>query len=413
MRRSAVAAAAILVALVASTAPARASWSGVPSAFTTGWSRATAVPVGPAAAATATGSTATVTWPAVTLPGGIAVGGYQVSRVDTVTSVASPAGGGCGGTVLLLTCSEASLPSGRWAYRVQAVRGNWTGSLGAQSATLTIDATAPVVAAATIQKSTGGLAGAIRQGGTYRIYANVADAGDPATGVSTVTANASSLTTGATAIPLTAGSFTVGGVTYGYRSAQLTASNPLAAGSKAFTVTATDGAGNSSGAASFSATVDNTVPTGADVQVTNGGGTVGRPEAGDRVVFTFSEAIDPEFVLAGWSGGSTGVTVRLTNNAGGDRLVIRNAANSANLPFGTVFLTNTGYVTTTRDFTASTMVMSGSTVVITLGTPSGATGTVTTASTSTWTPSSTVVDAAGNACSTTSVSESGGADVQF
>ena len=63
----------------------------------------------------------------------------------------------------------------------------------------------------------------------------------------------------------------------------------------------------------------------------------------------------------------------------GDRLTIRNAANSAELALGSVNLIGTAYVTATRDFgatgTASSMVQSGTAITITLGTPSGATGT--------------------------------------
>jgi len=70
-------------------------------------------------------------------------------------------------------------------------------------------------------------------------------------------------------------------------------------------------------------------------------------------------------------------------------------------------------VTTTRDFTGSTMQLVGSVLVFTLGTPSGATGTVVTTSNATWTPSSTVYDPAGNPASTAPVTEQGAAAVQF
>ena len=98
-----------------------------------------------------------------------------------------------------------------------------------------------------------------------------------------------------------------------------------------------------------------------------------------RVTLTFSEIIDPQSVLAGWTGAAQNVVVRITNNAGGDLLTVRNAANTAQLPLGSVNLIGTAYVTANRDFgatgTASTMVQSGTTITITLGTPSGATGT--------------------------------------
>jgi len=309
------------------------------------------------------------------------------------------------------SCVETPLPTGRWAYRIRAVRSAWVGPLGGQGPTVAVDATAPTVAAV-LQKTAGGATGAIRQGGTYRIYANVVDPGDPATGVATATANVAGLTTGSTAVALASGSFTVGSVTYNRRSAPLTATNPQPAGTRSFTVSATDAAGNATGALSFPVVVDNTAPAGADIQALNGGTTPGRAEAGDLVRFTYTEPLDPDSVLGGWGGEATTVTVRITDNNGGDRIQVRDISGSP-LPLGTAFLTQTGYVTTTRDFTGSTMQLIGSVVVLTLGTPSGATGTVASPTNATWTPSSSAYDPAGNATSTTGVTESGAGDVQF
>jgi hypothetical protein len=279
------------------------------------------------------------------------------------------------------------------------------------------DTTPPAVSSTVISKTTPYLPGYIRQGGTYYVYANVADAGCAPSGIATVTANVSTITTGATAVALVMGSYTVGGVTYNYRSASRTANAALAAGAKAYTITSTDNATNSQTQTGYSVTVDNTRPTGSTVQTANGGATAGKPEAGDRATLTFSEAIDPETVLAGWTGASTSVVVRIANNGGGDLLTIRNAANTAQLPLGSVNLIGTAYVTATRDFgatgTASTMVLSGDTITITLGTPSGATGTQATTGTMTWTPTATVTDRAGNTCMTTVANETGAADFEF
>ena len=279
------------------------------------------------------------------------------------------------------------------------------------------DWVAPSVSSTVIAKQTGYLAGSIKQGGTYYVYANVADAGCAPSGIATVRANVSTITTGSTAVALTAGSYTVGGVTYNYRSASLTANAALAAGAKAYSITSTDVATNSQTQSGYSVTVDNTRPTGSTIQTANGSTTAGKPEAGDSVTYTFSEAIDPETVLAGWTGASTNVVVRIANNGGGDLLTIRNAANAAQLPLGSVNLGGTAYVTATRDFgatgTASTMVLSGATITITLGTPSGATGTEAVTGTMAWTPTTTVTDRAGNTCMTTVTNETGAADVEF
>ena len=72
-------------------------------------------------------------------------------------------------------------------------------------------------------RPTGGVGGFIKKGGTYYVYANVTDTGNPASGVSTVNANVSAITSGSTAATLTAGTFTVDGVSYNRRSASLTA----------------------------------------------------------------------------------------------------------------------------------------------------------------------------------------------
>ena len=99
--------------------------------------------------------------------------------------------------------------------------------------------------------------GFVAQGGTYRVYANVSDAG----AIGSVTADVTSVSDGGhAAIALVAGSYTVGGVTYNYASAEQTAVTPLSEGSKSYTVTATDSAANTSSPATFSVTVDNTAP---------------------------------------------------------------------------------------------------------------------------------------------------------
>ena len=75
------------------------------------------------------------------------------------------------------------------------------------------------------------------------MYAAVTDTGNPASGVSTVTANESTVTTGQTAVALAAGSFSVGGTSYTHRTAAQTANAVLAAGSKTYSLTMADAAG--------------------------------------------------------------------------------------------------------------------------------------------------------------------------
>lgn len=280
------------------------------------------------------------------------------------------------------------------------------------------DFTAPTAGGSVIAKTAGGTPGFIKQGGAYFVYADVTDAGNPASGVSTVTSNTSSITTGATATSLASGSFSIGGLSYSHRSASVTANATLSAGSYAYSITSTDVAGNSQTQSSFTVTVDNTVPTGTAIQTANVGTIVGRPQQNDTITYTFSEPIDPNSVLAGWTGAATNVTVRINNNTPtNDQVQVFNSANTAALPLGNVNLGRTDYTTANITFgatgTKSSMTMSGNTITVRLGTQSAAGTTAAAKGTVVWTPSATATDRAGNATSTANLTESGSADKEF
>jgi|tagenome__1003787_1003787.scaffolds.fasta_scaffold20934728_1 hypothetical protein len=287
----------------------------------------------------------------------------------------------------------------------------------ASTITAAPDWTAPTSSASTIARSAGctpTTPGYLKQGGTYYVYAAVTDTGNPASGVSTVTANESAVTTGQTAVALAAASFSVGGTSYTHRTAAQTANAALAAGSKTYSLALADVAANSSSQMGLTVTVDNTAPTASDNQLTNkAGGTAGRAEAGDLATLTFSEPVEPCSVLAGWDGTSTSVTVRLTNNGNNDTLTVWNAANTTQLNLGSI-AAGANYVSASATFSPSTMVASGSTVTITLGTMTA--GTVVTSganAASIWTPSASAYDRAQNAMSTATNTESGTSDSNF
>ena len=252
-----------------------------------------------------------------------------------------------------------------------------TASNGGSSFSSAPDLTAPTASASVVGKASGGASGYIKQGASHHVYANVTDAGSPPSGTATVTANVSSFDSGETSVSLVAGSYTAGGVSYGYRSAALTANSPQGGGTYNYSLTLTDTATNSRTQTGFSVTVDNTPPTGTDIQTTDGSGDLGQPGTGDQVTFSFSEPIEPASVLAGWTGDATTVTVRIRDGGllGEDDLEIRNAANSATLPFGAVDLNSGGYVAGLLGgyavWSNSTMTMSGSQVTVTLGSHSG------------------------------------------
>lgn len=287
------------------------------------------------------------------------------------------------------------------------------------------DFRAPTASSSAIVRTGGNVAGYVKKAGTYFVYANVADTGNPASGVATVTADVSQLTPGTAAAPLTAGSYTAAGVTYNYRSASLTGSPAVAEGAKTYSLTLTDVAGNAATQSGFGVVYDNTPPTGVDVQTTNGGGPLGVGAAGqgDTIVYTFSEPIDPTTVLAGWNGSATNVAVRLLNGTliptTNERILVYDATDTTQLALGSIDLGRDDYVLLgdTKFGTAgspSTMVMSSNTITVTLGALNGlginlgaGNGTML------WTPSASALDRAGNVTSTAGVTESGAADREF
>jgi hypothetical protein len=288
------------------------------------------------------------------------------------------------------------------------------------------DWTAPTSTAQAVGRSTAYNTGFIKEGGSYYVYAEVGDTGNPASGTASVTTNVSSLTSGDTAVALTAGSYSAGGTTYNYRSAAMTAAASLSEGSKSYTITSTDGAANVA-TQSFTTVVDNTAPTAVDVQSTNVvGGTVGHLDPGDVLTLTYSGTMDPYSILAGWTGATTDVQAALVDGGGttDDYMVVYNtAASPVQIPLGTIDLGSPNYLKTgtgnyvsyglTGAAVPSTMKQTGASITVTLGTASGATSTSSTAAKMTWTPSTSATDIAGNADTAAPATESGTAHVNF
>jgi hypothetical protein len=283
------------------------------------------------------------------------------------------------------------------------------------------DFVAPDASAVTVYKTKGYLTGSVRPTGPYRVFANVTDTGNPASGTASVRADTSQLTAGATATTLTGGSSTVGGTAYNYSSAvgsPLTVGSTVGNGSKPWTLTMADVAGFIR-TRNYNVTVDGTAPTATDVQATNtSGGTAGKPETGDTFTYTFSERIDPYSIVDGWTGAPRSVYFVIQKTNPNNTIYLYDGANT--LPLGQVVTDKDRYVAPSSTtpyvyFTGSTMTQSGDTITVVLGNPS--TGTVavvdTTPSPLTWTPSSTPYDAAGNSMSTAPVIESGVSDLDF
>ena len=300
-------------------------------------------------------------------------------------------------------------------------------SNGSNSFSADTDFTPPSITAGPVIDRSGDCSpnttGFVHQGGAYFVYANATDTGgNPSSGVSTVTADASNVTASQSSASMTTsgGPWTVASTSYNYRSSSITADNPLAAGSKNYSVTATDAHSNSTNA-SASVTVDDNAPSATDVQTTNKtGGTQGKAEQNDTITFTFSETIEPCSILSGWDGTSTNVSLHIGDNTGTggfDKVTIYQTDNTTVIPLGTVTLGANNYVKGSTDtiFNPSTMVQTGSAITITLGTLTTTAGNVTTggAGNMVWTPSATANDPAGNACSTTTRTETGASDKDF
>ena len=139
-------------------------------------------------------------------------------------------------------------------------------------------------------------------------------------------------------------------------------------------VRATDTVGNVS-TSSRAFAIDRTKPIAAGLTTTNAS-TLRKLEVGDTYTLTWNEAINPASILAGWNGtGPQSVVVRATNANNNDKLTVYNASNTTLLPLGTLSLKRGDYVTAAMTFgltgTPSTLTMSGNSVTITLGTPSG------------------------------------------
>ena len=180
---------------------------------------------------------------------------------------------------------------------------------------------------------------------------------------------------------------------------------------------ATDTLGNVATSAVVSAYVNNTGPTGTDVQGANGG-INDRLDAGDSVAFTYSEAIAPASILAGWNGSSTAIRVRANNAGTSDSMEFYDAANTTALGLlasGTSLAINIDHVTAPTVFNA-TIARSGATVTVTLGSlisgavtamPKGKNAMI-------WQTSSQATSSAtGKPVLPTTVTESGASDLDF
>jgi hypothetical protein len=344
----------------------------------------------------------TIADPGSPLQGTISLSGTATDSGSGVAAVHmqyAPAGTtgwttGCTATTAPYNCSfnTAALADGLYDLRAQAVDAAGNTASSTTLASRRIDNTAPAVSVVD--------PGAyVRQ--TITVTASATDAGSSVTSVTiqrapTGTNTWTTICTDSTspyACSLNTGALADGG--YDLRA------------------TATDLAGNTATSAILAnRVVDNTAPTGVDIQTTNvAGGTEAKPETGDLITYSFSEPMSPASILAGWTGATTTVVVRFTNG-NPDVVTVWNATNTTQLALGSV-RSGKKYVTGDVLFSGSTAVMSGGTIVVTLGVPNGSTATASGKTQLQWTLSTLATDLAGNPLTAGTVAETGATDNDF
>jgi len=207
-----------------------------------------------------------------------------------------------------------------------------------------------------------------------------------------------------------------------------TTATALAQGTYTAQASQSDSASHTGVSAAHTFTIDTTVPTATDIAAFDAGTagtTAGHLDVGDRIVFSYSEAIAPASVLAGFTGASTAIEVRFFHSSGTSKdtfsVLDTDNAHTVKLESGSTTAggvkTFGDYVSTTATF-AATMKQSADAkhVTLTLGgpAPAGVQTTAVTAKAMTWGVPAGVTDRATNAVVTNSaVPEAGAADRDF
>ncbi|MBN8868021.1 MAG: hypothetical protein J0H98_10750 [Solirubrobacterales bacterium] len=190
------------------------------------------------------------------------------------------------------------------------------------------DLTPPTVARAVLRKSYGGVSGftgcglggcSVLDARQFFLYAQVADGGDPPSGISSVNGTVG----GASANMSDAGGpWTVDGQSFNYRSNLLTRSSAqLSPGTRSFTINAADSGGRSVTSSPYAFDVDTTRPAPTTVDVANGSGSPGRPDAGDTITYEYDSPIDPSSILGNWTSSGPPTTYTDEWNGGSTAVV--------------------------------------------------------------------------------------------
>jgi len=296
---------------------------------------------------TVAGRDVTVNWTQDTLSDG------ATKTASSVTRTASPASGNCvsgspfaAGTT---TCSDSGLPSGTWSYTVTPVfAGTWHGTAGTASVVV------PSPSLALSPSSVGVLASNVSLAGTVAAFLD-GDTFSNGTGSA-----ASWWLNGAASNALTAAGWTspLAASAHGSESGTFTinAGNDVPLGTSTITY---QGSGTDVGtAATFTA---------GTAALSNGTGTVNKPDKGDKVVITFPQAVNPGTICTGWTGSllaTNHVTISIADQSGSDVLSISDGGGTdcgtgGTFHVGTINLGTTDYTTGTLTYGGGSTNVSG------------------------------------------------------
>jgi arylsulfatase A-like enzyme len=193
----------------------------------------------------------------------------------------------------------------------------------------------------------------------------------------------------------------------------------VADGAHLITAVARDAAGNTATSVAEQVTVDNTSPSGSDLQTCAApatcGPTVGVPENGDSLTYYFSSPIDPTSLIAGWDGSARTVSARISPDVPqfnyADTLSIDGVPNLGTVD--TVLNTYNGWYDTLL-YSASTLQMSADRRSATLALGGGTPGLpIQFRGYMIWSPGAGVRDALGRTLCTCQTVESGTFDRDF
>ena len=246
-------------------------------------------------------------------------------------------------------------------------------------------------------------AGIVEPGAAFEICAQVSDQGNPPAGLKTVTADATAIS-GNAAVPLSLASCHIGSGTYNYSSATQTAKAGLTVGATlSYTLHMTD-ALSQAAAQSYTVLVQAAAPPAgcraSSITATNGGAAVQQMDSGDVILFGFTEPIDKQSIIPGWTGNGAAppVTIKVADHSSADLITV--VYNGTATPLGTI-ATNANFVTGGEVDFGGTLTTTGNDVRLSVDYKSGGSGSTVKAPASamTWTPGSGLRDTSGNPCS--------------